>query len=348
MAIPIANYYEEPRLNLLIPVVGLNTIISGFNSTNLFTLTKKVALAKLVKVDLITQIIGLLVMIIGSWLTHSIWALVAGGLVGTSLKMLISHRLIPGFSNHFAWDKQALEEILRFGKWIFVSTAMAFLASQSDRLVLGKLLSFSMLGVYTIAYTFADLPRQVIKKIGMQVIFPLVSKQIEIPRPNLKAKIAPKRKLMLLGCAILLALSVSFGDLLIIALYDERYISATWMMPILSLGVWPYLLFITINPILLSFGRSVYPAIGNFTSFLIIAFGVPLVFSFTGTLGAIIVIALSDFPVYGIISYGAWQEKILFLKDDIQLTMMFIGLIIILCFLRFLINSDTSIQQLFV
>jgi O-antigen/teichoic acid export membrane protein len=67
--------------------------------------------------------------------------------------MVGSHWLIPGYSNRFAWDRQAVGEILSFGKWMFVATAITFLNEQADRLILAKLLSFKILGVYTIAYT---------------------------------------------------------------------------------------------------------------------------------------------------------------------------------------------------
>ena len=40
----------------------------------------------------------------------------------------------------------ALKEIIGFGKWIFLGTAFFFFASQADRLILGKLVTFTVLG----------------------------------------------------------------------------------------------------------------------------------------------------------------------------------------------------------
>ena len=37
---PIALFYHDPQLKALLPVVALGTLISGFNSTNLLTLSR--------------------------------------------------------------------------------------------------------------------------------------------------------------------------------------------------------------------------------------------------------------------------------------------------------------------
>lgn len=47
IALPISALYGEPNLLWLIPALGFNTVINGFNSTSLFTLNRKIALGKL-------------------------------------------------------------------------------------------------------------------------------------------------------------------------------------------------------------------------------------------------------------------------------------------------------------
>ena len=52
------------------------------------------------------------------------------------MQLVWSHFLIPGKSNHFAWDREAAKEIFSYGKWIFLSSALFFLYSEADRLIL--------------------------------------------------------------------------------------------------------------------------------------------------------------------------------------------------------------------
>ena len=47
LAWPIAHLYQQPQFLWLLPVVGLGTVISGFNSTSVFTLNRNMAFGQL-------------------------------------------------------------------------------------------------------------------------------------------------------------------------------------------------------------------------------------------------------------------------------------------------------------
>ncbi|NBD15134.1 MAG: oligosaccharide flippase family protein [Cyanobacteria bacterium] len=334
IAWPVAQFYNDLRLIWLLPTVGLTTVIAGFNSTAIFTLNRRIALGKLTKFELKVQVLGMIVMIIWAAIHPSIWALIIGNFVTSILKMIWSHRLVPEKTNFLAWNQEAVNELIVFGKWIFVSTAMTFLASQTDRLLLGKLLSLEMLGIYTIAFLFADMPRQIIQKVSNKVIFPVVSQMTNLPRSSLRRKLLQERTLILIGFAIFLSILISFGDWLIIALYDERYAQGAWMLPILALGIWPRLLSVTINPVLFAIGNPRYIAFGNFFKFIYMIIGLPLGFSIIGVLGVVIVIALNDLPFYGVVTYGLWKENLSPLLQDIQASILLIGLLSLILFSR--------------
>jgi len=327
IAFPVAQFYEEPRLQLLLPVVGVNSIFNGFNSTNLPILQRRMEIGKLIRFELGTQIIALVVMISWAWISPSIWALVGGNLVAAVAEMLWSHHLRKQFSQRFAWDKEVIKELTTFGKWIFISTAMTFLASEIDRLVLGKLFTLEMLSFYIIAFTFADIPRQIVSKLSFQVLYPLIVKYASLPRQTLRDKTLKPRWLMLLGQAIAVTMLVSFGDFLITLLYDARYVQATWILPILALGLWPLMLSITSDKALLAIGSPNYAAWGNFYKFIYMAIALPLGFHFYGVLGAVIAIAFNDLPFYALTSYGLYREKLSVFKQDIAATLILLGLI---------------------
>ena len=327
IAFPIAQFYEEPRLQLLLPIVGLNSIANGFNSTNLPVLQRRMEIGKMIRFELGTQIIALVVMITWAFISPSIWALVGGNLVAAIAEMIWSHRLRKQFSQRFAWDKEVIKELTSFGKWIFISTAMTFLASEIDRLVLGKLFTLEMLSFYIIAFTFADIPRQIVSKLSFQVLYPVIVKYTSLPRQALKEKMLKPRWLMLLGQGIILTILASFGDLLITFLYDARYVSATWILPILAVGLWPLMLSITSDKALLAIGSPNYAAWGNFWKFVYMAIALPLGFHFCGVLGAVVVVAFNDLPFYALTSYGLCCEKLSVLKQDFAATAILIALL---------------------
>jgi len=327
IAWPVAHFYNEPQLIWLIPVVGLITVVNGFHCTAVFTLNRHMAISQLAIFELGGQLIGLGVTLAWAWFSPTVWALVAGGIIPAVIQMVWSHQLIPGASNRFAWNQEAAKEIFSFGKWIFFSTLVTFFAEQADRLILAKLLSLEMLGVYGIALSLSDLPRSVTVAISGKVIFPAVSKLADLPRQSLRAKLLQNRMPILLISAFCLTFLVCFGDLLIKGLYDSRYVDAAWMLPILALGIWPRVLCNTNESSLFAIGKPQYTTGGNIARFLCTSVGVLLGFSLMGILGATIAVALNDLCYYALVNYGLWREGLDGLMQDIKATMLLVVLI---------------------
>jgi O-antigen/teichoic acid export membrane protein len=347
IAWPISKFYNEPKLLLLIPVVGLSTLISGFGSTAPFTLNRHIALGKLAIFEFGGQLISVIVMIVWAWFNPTVWALVMGSLVSDLIKTVWSHWLMPGHRNRFAWNREATKNIVSFGRWIFLSTALTFLASQADRLILGKLLSFKLLGVYGIAFALADIPRSVILALSGKVIFPAMSKLANLPREAFRAKILKNRLPILIALAAGLSVLISFGDLLIVKLYKPDYHDAAWMLPIIALGIWHTTLYSTMSPSLLTIGKSVYNAQGYLLTFLTISIGLPLAFSQMGLVGAMLVVAFNDLPLYGATMYGLWREGLNCLGQDLQATALFLGLLTTTLLCRYyLLGWGLPINQL--
>lgn len=346
LAWPVAKFYDEPRLLWLLPVAAITAFINGFGSTSLATLNRKLEIGRITIIDFGTQILALVLTIIWAAITPTVWALIAGNLAGSLIKTVWSHRLEPETSNGFAWDKTAVQEILSFGTWIFVSTIMTFLASQADRLMLGRLFPLELLGIYTIAFTFADLPRQVVQQISQKVMFPVISKYANIERSELRIKILEKRKLMLYGLIGLVVFLAGFGDLIIALLYDERYQQAGWMLPILAVGLWPLLLSATIDRSLYAIGNPKPVAFGNCLKFIYMIILLPLGNELFGVLGAIIVIAFNDLPNYLAVNYGLWQEKLTCFKQDIEMTVIMLGLLFLVCLGRYYLGFGLPINNL--
>ena len=334
IAWPVSYFYNEPQLLWLIPIVGLTTLIHGFDSTALLTLNRQLAVRKLAIFELAGQIITLTVMVVWAWFDRSIWALVVGNLVSAIYQLVWSHRLLPHQPNRFAWDKEAAQKIFTFGKWIFFSTALTFLASQADRLILGKLLSPTVLGLYGIAYTFADVPRQVIVALSGKVIFPAFSKLANLPRETFRAKILKNRTPILLALAAGLPILISFGDYVIFILYKKEYYEAAWMLPIIALGIWHTTLYSTMSPALLALGKPIYNTLGYLFTLIGIVTFLLIGYHLMGIKGAVMAVAVGDLPFYAVTMYGLWREKLGCFKQDLWATALFICLLAALLFLR--------------
>ena len=328
LAWPAARFYHDPSLLLVLPVLALSTIVTGFNSTNLLTLSRHMGARRLFFIEFSTQIVALVVTISWALYRPSVWALVAGNLASNLYNLALSHSpLVPGIRNKFHWERKSLRDILHFGKWIFLGTAFYFFASQADRLYLGKLVPLAALGVYGIAYQMSDVPRSVINAFAARVGYPFIAKIAHLPMAEFRKQYLGYRRYTLLIGAVLLSIMVVFGDLVILTLYKPAYAAAAWMVPILAIGLWHTLMYQTTGPVLFSLGKSKYNAVGNAVYCFTMLTAIPLAFHFWHLKGAVWAVAAGDFPLYCVLQYGSTREGVRPLKQDLQMTGVFIALL---------------------
>ena len=324
LSLPFARFYGEPKLSLLVPVIGLSLVISSFNSTSISTLSRRMAVRELALMELGIQLCQLLFTVAWAMIDRSVWALVGGRLFSDFVRLAVSYRLIPGQRNFFQWDKPAARELFVLGRWVFLSTALTFLANQSDRMILGKLVSFPTLGMYGMAFALSDVPRQVIMTFRGYIVLPFVSKLAHLPRIEFFALVLKYRRSVLLVAACLLALVVASGDLLMARFFDVRYHNATWIVPILAIGLWHTILYSTTSPCLLAIGKPQNSAIGYLLSAIAMITLVPLAFFRWGLVGSVCVVAFSDVPMYFVNLYGLRSENMLPFGQDLKSTLLFL------------------------
>jgi O-antigen/teichoic acid export membrane protein len=256
LAPPLSAFYGEPAIRTLIPLVAFGSVMDGFVSTSVFTLQRHVEAGKLAALDLGTQVFSTALMIAWAWLSPSIWALVGGTLGGTLLNVLISHLMIPGYRNRIAWEKEAARALFRYGRWIFFATALTFIASHVDRAVLGKFVSMSQLGVYSIAVMLSQFLVQVSQQLGQRILFPVYAKLARRNDGDLRRRTLQIR-VVLLACLLPpLWFLILWGRQVVGFLYDPRYADAGWMLQILAVGATITLTIESAQTVLLAQGDS--------------------------------------------------------------------------------------------
>lgn len=344
IAYPVSVLYNEPQLLWMLPVVGLSTIFDGFCSTAPYTLERKLALSKLTLLEIASQLVQISVMLTWAYFNPTIWALVFGGLVAAMVKMVWTHQLIPEYRNHLAWDISAVTEIFSFGQWIFLSTALTFMAEQADRLILGRLFPLDLLGIYGVALMLSDVPRQVALALSHRVILPAASRLADLPRPELRAKILRHRQKLLWVLMLGIAILAGWGDQLVAFLYDDRYQKAEWMLPLLAIGIWPRLLCATIETSLYAIHKMQYTTMANFCRLLSTVCGIGLGYQLLQVPGAIIAVALNDVFYYSTVSYGLQREGLGCLSQDLKMTSALVLVLFAIMLLRGYLGLGTPID----
>lgn len=315
LAYPAVRIYDEPMLGQLLPVAGLTSIIAGFGSTKLFLLNRRLELGKRMLIELGSYCCGVALMIVWAWQFPSVWALVAGSIVVTVVKTLCTHFLIEGEPNRFHWDRQAFQEMQRFGRWIFLGSLLTFLVNQGDQLVLGRLIDLTFLGLFTIASSLSQMTQQVVTRLARNVFFPSYTK---ILRESPEKLYGFLRKSRLAQIAFLWSVSlllIFFGQPLVDLFYDPRYSTAGWILRILSLGTLVQALNLSENGILLALGKSNLNTLIQGISAAVRLGALLLGYRWGGQEGAIVFLALSSWTIYflkapWIVRLRLWQPEV--------------------------------------
>jgi len=231
------NVYAEPVLPYVIGILAIGAIFNGLESTKIATANRNLLLGLVTRNEILSQVVGLIVMITWASLDRSIWPLVGGALIGSGCRAILSHIAIPGDANRLCFDFNAFREIIGFGKWIFISSIFGFLLMNGDRLLLGGFVSTETLGVFSIALLMVNSLQLVFSKIGATVVFPALSIRYRDQRSELRNEYYKFKILQDVALSFLVGFLFVAGEMVIELLYDDRYLGAGLMLQILSLGL---------------------------------------------------------------------------------------------------------------
>jgi O-antigen/teichoic acid export membrane protein len=319
VAAPFAAFYGEPVLAWIVPVSGLTALIAGFNSTRLFSMYRHVQLSRVALVEVGSQAVGLVVMVTWALVDRSIWSLVAGGLAGAFTRLVMSHTVVPGISNRLRWDRNALGQMMSFGRWIFFSTILTFLVGQSDRLIFGKMIPIATLGVYGVASMIATMPTLAIGRVAHSVFFPIYSR-VHNAGERLGGVFARARRPLLLVAGWMISGLIGGGQAAVNLLYDRRYADAGWIVQLLALGSWFAVLESTNGAALLARGEANWTAASNGGKFVGMLLLIPLGYSIAGFQGAVVGLVASEVLKYAVSAWAAVRADLEGWPQDLRLT----------------------------
>lgn len=256
LAWPMAALYDEPQLAVLLPVLGLTTVINGFMPMRVFAANRDLVLGLQTRIEIAAQVAGIVVMIGLALVWRSVWALVIGALVSAILGQMLRWSRMPGHRERFGFERQAAGELINFGKWIFLSTICGFLVNQADRAILGRFIPLDMLGIYSIGFFLASVPMLLAQPLISKVVLPLYKQRPPGENEANRAQIFRMRRMLTAGLlAVSAALALS-GDWLVRLLYDDRYLLAGPILVVIAVAQMPVLIFASYDQLLLAAGDS--------------------------------------------------------------------------------------------
>jgi O-antigen/teichoic acid export membrane protein len=313
----MARFYHQPQLAYLIPTVAMGLGLAAFNSTNLFTANRRMSIGRITLIEVSSQVTSLVIMIGWAYYWPSVWALAVGTTVGTAMKAVMTHVALPGIRNRFRWERDTLREVAHFGRWVLVSTLLMSAASYSDRLVFGKLVPIAMLGVYSIASTWATIPSFVGGHVIQTVLFPLFSR---VKGSALAERFRALRGTVLIASAWLASCLIAGGPALLRLLYDKRALDGGVIVQLLAIGTWFSTLESANSAANLSLGRPKALAMGNGAKLIAMIILMPIGAKLFGFKATVLAFSLSDIARYAVSAWACSRVGLNPIRQDVVLT----------------------------
>lgn len=283
--------YANPDLPMLIAVSALAPLLAGFNSTTEELAARRLQMHYLSLLGIGTQVITILAMICFALWSPTVWALMAGMLVGTTIHLVGTHLVIPGPRMAYAWDPEISSRLWHYGKWLMVSSIFTFLAVNAEKLLFGIFLDATTFGIFVIALFWIEAGVMVIVKLSDGVGFPVLSEMLRT-RPLQVPRLYRKLQTAIDSLCVAAFLTLFFlGQLLIDTLYTSTYQLAGTYLTILALRFLA-VRFDTVNGLIMNQGNSLAMMVVSAVRGLWVCIALPIAYLYFGFPAALLVIAL--------------------------------------------------------
>ena len=178
----ISNFFDEPKLILLVQILSVGLIINSFTIVQRAKLTKRIDFKLQTKISVVSSIGSGIIGIAMAYKGFGVWSLVAKTIadyIFNAVLLWFWNKWIPSFVFSF----HSLRDMFSFGSKLLVSGLINTIYKNIYLLIIGKYFSATELGYYTRANQFKILPSQNITLVIQQVSYPVLSTiQNDIPR----------------------------------------------------------------------------------------------------------------------------------------------------------------------
>ncbi len=155
----VASFYGEPRLRVIMDVLGLSFVFNAAGVQHSALLQRQLRFTTLAVIDVIALAASSAISMVLALRGFGYWALVAWSTtlpLVTTIQLWFHARWIPG--------KAALSvgtrSLLRFGSIVTLNTLVVHIAYNLDKVLLGRFWGAEVVGIYGRAYQLVTLPTE--------------------------------------------------------------------------------------------------------------------------------------------------------------------------------------------
>ena len=257
----LSDFYNEPRLTMIIRMLSISIIVQAFSNPALSLLFRKLETLKQFYWEIGSQFTGFVLTIVIAILFPSVWAMISGYILTSIIRLILSYWLIPYLPK---WEiaPAAKKQLLSFGKHILVNTLTTWMFFNIDKLLVSKLFGVKEMGSYIIGLNIALVVEQMVIQLFYKIMFPTFSRLAGKPE-ILKQKLFNYSGIMTLVTSAALALLYVSSDSIVQFLYGTSYSLAALIIGWMAIRSIFHLQFGIFSSYLISVGKPVFVSIST-------------------------------------------------------------------------------------
>jgi len=228
-----ASFFNSEESRQLLYLIAIVPFLRGFINPSIIKLQKELNFKSDSVLTSITFFIDTIVAVTACYFTRSPVGLVLGPIAAVLVEIVISFKIVDP-KPKLIFDSNKFKEIIKKGKWVTFYKILHHVNREGDDVVVAKILSEKLLGIYQSIYKISILPLTEISQISHKVTFPIYSK-IESDKDRLK-KAFFKTFIVVSLLAFLLGLVLyKFPREVILIILGDRWIEGVGILKFLAI-----------------------------------------------------------------------------------------------------------------
>jgi teichuronic acid exporter len=155
---PVAAwFFQEEKLTIMIPVIGIQFLIQIFLVIPSALLDRSLRFRERAIYEITTSIIGAIASLLMAVAGLGVWAIIFGNLCMATLYVVALNLKFP-FVHRPVFRLAGIYDIAKYGFLTVLNRLLWYFYSQADALLVGRLLGSTVLGFYSVGVQIASLP----------------------------------------------------------------------------------------------------------------------------------------------------------------------------------------------
>lgn len=283
----IADFYNKPELLLVLRIGFLVILLNGFISPRLYLLEKELRFREWVLLIQGSAVTGILCTIVSAFFIKNVWALLAGFIIESFLKVILSFIFYP-IRPSLKIDVGHLKEISRFSRGVFGLPILKMIFYQAAIFVVGKVTSIDQLGIYVMLSSLAEMASTFVSKIIDPILLPVLALKKE-NQADFNGLLIKTTKTIAMFVFPFTATLIVFAEPFLYLIYGPLYSHYSIPFGVLSGYALLALFFSLFTQVFFAIGQPNLHRIASFTRtalFIILIYPATKLFGLTGTAAA--------------------------------------------------------------